>query len=214
VSTGYIGEALLEFPNSQEGNTEGRPSMDETTRAYIAGFLDGDGSIFFQLVRRSGYVYGYQIRASICFYQNTKNKDGLLWLKEQLGSGYLRDRAGSMSDYAIVGYREVRRILLLVRPYVVFKKQQVEQALVLLDALKPKYTPQEFLATAQMVDSFSTLNYSKKKHINAASVEDFLKSMGFLVPVTTEAFDAEIDVTVTTGGNSNTPIIRQLLETG
>ncbi len=188
--------------------------MDETTRAYIAGFLDGDGSIFFQLVRRSGYVYGYQIRASICFYQNTKNKDGLIWLKQQLGSGYLRDRAGSMSDLAIVGYREVRRILLLVRPYVVFKKQQVEQALVLLDALKPKHTPQELLAMAQMVDSFSTLNYSKKKSINAASVETFLESMGFMVPVTTEADEAEIDVTATTGGNSNAPIIRQLLETG
>lgn len=188
--------------------------MDETTRAYIAGFLDGDGSVFFQLVRRNGYVYGYQIRASICFYQNTKNEDGLFWLKEQLGSGYLRDRAGSMSDYAIVGYREVRRILLLVRPYVVFKKQQVEQALLLLDALKPKYTPQELLATAHMVDSFSTLNYSKKKSINAASMETFLKSMGYLVPVTTEADEAEIDVIVAINDKSNTPIIRQLLETG
>ena len=188
--------------------------MDETTRAYIAGFLDGDGSIFFQLVRRSGYVYGYQIRASICFYQNTKNKEGLVWLKEQLGSGYLRDRAGSMSDYAIVGYREVRRVLQLVRPYVVFKKPQVEQALVLLDALKPKYTPQELLAMAQLVDSFSTLNYSKKKTINAASVESFLESMGFLVPVTTEADEAENDMTVAESGKFNTSFTRQLLEIG
>ncbi len=188
--------------------------MDETTRAYIAGFLDGDGSIFFQLVRRSGYVYGYQIRASICFYQNTKNKDGLIWLKKQLGSGYLRDRAGSMSDLAIVGYREVERILRLVRPYVVFKKPQVEQALVLLDALKSKYTPQELLATAQMVDSFSTLNYSKKKHINAASVEAYLESMGFLVPVTTEADEAENAVTAAESGKFNATFTRQLLETG
>ena len=188
--------------------------MNETTKAYIAGFLDGDGSIFFQLVRRRGYVYGYQIRASICFYQNTKNKDGLIWLRNQLGPGHLRDRAGSMSDYAIVGHSEVRRILCLVRPYVVFKKPQVEQALVLLDALKPPYTPQELLAAAQMVDSFSTLNYSKKKQINAASVEAYLDSMGFLVPVTTEADEAENDVIAATSGKSTALFTRQLLETG
>ena len=188
--------------------------MNETIRAYIAGFLDGDGSVFFQLVRRSGYVYGYQVRASLCFYQNTKNKEGLLWLKEQLGSGYIRDRTGSMSDMAIVGYAEVKRVLLLVRPYVVFKKPQVEQALILLDTLKPKLTPQEFLEIAKNVDSFAALNYSKKKQINAACVEAYLNSMGLLVPVTTEAIDAEIAVTATQSGKINTMITRQLLETG
>jgi hypothetical protein len=39
---------------------------DDATRAYIAGFLDGDGSIIFQLVRRRDYVYGYQKSASVC----------------------------------------------------------------------------------------------------------------------------------------------------
>ena len=76
--------------------------MQDTIRAYIAGFLDGDGSIHFQLVRRRDYVYGYQIRVSVCFYQSTRGKAGLEWLKEQLGCGYLRDRAGDMSDYTIV----------------------------------------------------------------------------------------------------------------
>jgi len=42
--------------------------MDSTILAYIAGFLDGDGSIFFQLVRRKDYIYGYQIRCSVAFY--------------------------------------------------------------------------------------------------------------------------------------------------
>ena len=84
-----------------------------------------------------------------------------------------------MSDMAIVGYAEVRRVLHLVRPYVVFKRPQVEQALELLDALKPKYTPQDFLAISRRVDLFATLNYSKKKQINADSVEDVLEEHGF-----------------------------------
>ena len=33
--------------------------MDPTVLAYIAGFLDGDGSIFFQITRRKDYVFGY-----------------------------------------------------------------------------------------------------------------------------------------------------------
>jgi hypothetical protein len=188
--------------------------MNETTRAYIAGFLDGDGSIIFQLVRRRDYVYGYQIRASICFYQSTGNRSGLEWLKEQLGSGYIRDRAGSMSDCTIVGYGEVKRVLRLVEPYVVFKRAQVQRALELLSLLKSKPTPQEHMAMAKLVDSFATLNYSKKKTINAQSVETFLRSMGLLVPVTTEAFNAEIAVTAFGEGKSTATITRQLLETG
>ncbi len=59
--------------------------LDPTILAYIAGFLDGDGSIFFQLIRKEDYRVGFQIRSSIAFYQKTKNEQILLWLKEQLG---------------------------------------------------------------------------------------------------------------------------------
>src|SRR3989339_447496 len=85
--------------------------MEETTNAYIAGFLDGDGSIMFQLIERKGYIYGYQIRASVCFYQKTNHKDGLIWLKKQIGFGYIRDRNDGVSDYTIVGYDKVEEFL-------------------------------------------------------------------------------------------------------
>lgn len=67
--------------------------MDETTKAYIAGFLDGDGSIIFQLVPRKGYRYGYQIRTSVVFYQDTTYKNELSWLKQQLMTGYIQETA-------------------------------------------------------------------------------------------------------------------------
>jgi hypothetical protein len=109
MHTGYIGETPPACTERAEGNTEGRPDrMLDATRAYIAGFLDGDGSIIFQLVRRQDYVYGFQIRASVCFYQSTRGKAGLEWLQQQLGCGYIRDRAGSMSDYTIVGWSAVK----------------------------------------------------------------------------------------------------------
>ncbi len=48
--------------------------MEETTRAYIAGFLDGDGSIVLQLKPRRDYRYGFQIRAVISFYQKYRGR--------------------------------------------------------------------------------------------------------------------------------------------
>ena len=55
---------------------------DSTILAYIAGFLDGDGSIFFQIVPRKDYKQKFQIRTSIGFYQDTSNVRILEWLKE------------------------------------------------------------------------------------------------------------------------------------
>jgi LAGLIDADG endonuclease len=171
-----------------EGNTEGRPEgMQDATRAYLAGFLDGDGSIIFQLVRRHDYAYGYQIRASVCFYQHTRGKAGLEWLKQQLGCGYIRDRAGAMSDYTIVGWSAVKRVLELVQPFVVFKREHVDRALDIMSRFDGALSPQEFLEFAKLVDAFATLNYSKRKLIDAACVEEFLNGKGLLVPVTTEA---------------------------
>ena len=163
--------------------------MREETKAYIAGFLDGDGSVMFQLVERKDYIYGYQIRASICFYQDSNHKEGLKWLKDKIGYGYIRDRNDGVSDYTIVGYDRVEQVLKMVKPYVVFKAVHVERALELLSAIKenPKPTPEQLIKLAKLVDSYAVLNYSKKKTNNAIKVEKFLDRKGLLTPVTTES---------------------------
>jgi hypothetical protein len=48
-----------------------------------------------------------------------------------------------------------------------------------------------YIAT-RLVDAFVTLNYSKHKHLDAQCVQEFLEGKGLLVPVTTEALNAEI----------------------
>jgi hypothetical protein len=163
--------------------------MREETKAYIAGFLDGDGSIMFQLIERKDYIYGYQIRASVCFYQDSNHKEGLRWLREKIGYGYIRDRNDGVSDYTIVGYDKVEEVLKMVKPYVVFKAVHVERALELLNAIKEnlKPTPEQLLKLAKLVDSYAILNYSKKKTNNAAKVEEFLDRKGLLTPVTTDS---------------------------
>ncbi|NCN51434.1 hypothetical protein GW931_00275 [archaeon] len=56
-------------------------SIEKIKLAYIAGFLDGDGSIFFQIIPRKDYKLKFQIRTSIAFYQDKDNLGILSWLK-------------------------------------------------------------------------------------------------------------------------------------
>ena len=45
--------------------------LEEKNKAYIAGFLDADGSIISQIVKSSDYKFGFYIRLSIVFIQKT-----------------------------------------------------------------------------------------------------------------------------------------------
>ena len=106
--------------------------MTNEEKAYIAGFLDGDGSIMAQLVYRKGYRLGYQIRTSIVFYQKTIHLKHLFWLKEQLGYGYIRDRRDGMSEYTIVGLREVEAVLKLLGPFLHLKNGLARSVLAII----------------------------------------------------------------------------------
>jgi hypothetical protein len=155
--------------------------MEPTVLAYIAGFLDGDGSIFFQLIRKSDYRLGFQIRPSIAFYQKTDNEHILLWLKKQLVSGSLRRRTTGISDYTIVQACEVSRVLRVLQPYVRLKKQQVRLGLEILEELPATAAdPQRFLALCERVDKFRDLNYSKKRTVTSATVHEHLRALGLL----------------------------------
>jgi len=158
--------------------------MKPTDLAYIAGFLDGDGSIFFQLIRKNDYRLGFQIRPSLAFYQKTDNEQILVWLKEQLIAGCLRRRGTGISDYTIVESSEVRRLLNELQPYVRLKRSQVRLGLEILDALPSATDPHRFLLLCRRVDEFRGLNYSKKRTVTSDVVEHELRLRGLLEPQT------------------------------
>jgi hypothetical protein len=174
--------------NGEEGNTEGRHvTVDPTILAYIAGFLDGDGSIFFQLVRRKDYHYGYQVRCSLAFYQNRKNAAILDWLQSVFKKGYIRHRKTGINDYTIVEPGEVRNILVLLEPYVRLKLEHVRLGVRILDTLKQVSDADGFLEVCRMVDRFKDLNYSKKRRISSDDVQRFLERQRYIAPVETDS---------------------------
>ena len=159
--------------------------------SYLAGFLDGDGSIHFQFVRQNEYRFGFYIRASMSLSQSTSARAGLEHLQSLIGGGYLRDRGTGMSDLVVTSRPLLIEILTRIEPFVIFKKEHVGKALPLLERIRPGLTPKEFVSVAHEVDAFSSLNYSKTKRITAVDVEQHLRSKGWLDPVSTSLFELE-----------------------
>ena len=156
--------------------------MNAIDASYVAGFLDGDGSIHFQLVRQKEYRFGFYIRSSVAFSQSTTARDGLVEIRRLVGAGYLRDRGTGMSDLVITSRPVLAALLGEIQPYVRFKRVHVRRALWLLPQLGRVSDPVRFLQLAHEVDAFAALNYSKTKRISAVDVEQHLRSTGVLCP--------------------------------
>jgi hypothetical protein len=144
--------------------------IHDTTAAYIAGFLDGDGSIFAQIVPRPDYTLHYQIRVTISFFQKTPYHWHLLWLHKQLNYGTLRKRKDGMSEYTIVGKDPVKNVLTRLQPWIRGKQAQVKLMLDIIEALPKAKDPQTFLTLCESVDRFAVLNFSKKRKITSDTV--------------------------------------------
>ena len=50
--------------------------MRASDTSYLAGFLDGDGSIHFQFVKQHEYRFGFYIRASLSLSQQHVSTEG------------------------------------------------------------------------------------------------------------------------------------------
>ena len=153
--------------------------MSNEEKAYVAGFLDGDGCIMAQLVRRKDYVYGYQVRTSVVFYQKQKNQRILSWLHHQLRYGYIRQRNDGMTEYTIVGFKEVKETLLLLYPYLRLKKMLAQKVLALIKTHPKRMSPDALKRVSLLVDATAVFNYSKKRTNTSTTVHNFLRQQSF-----------------------------------
>lgn len=152
--------------------------LTETQKAYIAGFLDGDGCVMFQFIRRKDYVYGYQVRASVVFYQKENHLEQLEWLKNMLSYGYIRRRKDGMTEYTIVGIEPVMKVLTMLAPYLRLKKPHIDVARKIAQLL-PRYTHLNkslLLKVGTLIDKFQRLNYSKRRKNTRAVVKEFFET--------------------------------------
>lgn len=116
-----------------KGNTEG--SLFNNF-AYIAGFLDGDGSLMLQLKKRSDSKSKYRFMSTICFYQDSRHGKHLKFIQKILKSGYFSERNDGMTELRIQGFDNVEKILKDLQPFIRFKEVQVKILLKALNVLK------------------------------------------------------------------------------
>ncbi len=154
--------------------------------AYLAGLLDGDGSIILQLKPRANIKRGFRVKAVVVFYQDMKMDDELHLLRTIIGAGYMYRRNDRISEIRVEGFDQVRRLLGKLKPHIRFKRKQVELMLKAIDIMLSKKVELDgFLQVCQIADQISAANYvSRRRKYTYAYVVKELTRLG-LVPVTT-----------------------------
>lgn len=100
-------------------------SQSKNNLAYIAGFLDGDGSLMIQIKKRKdGNKSRKRFMLTICFYQDTHHEKPLFWIRKVLGIGYVTKRNDGITELRINGYKQVSEILQKIIEFLKFKKKQ------------------------------------------------------------------------------------------
>ena len=141
--------------------------LNQAKRAYLAGFLDGDGSIYVRLKPNPSYRYGFQIAPYIVLFQSQKEQKKFKKLCSLINLGYLRVRNDGILEYTINKVDSLRKFLQMIKPFLILKKEQANLMLKILNKKEIVKNKRDFIRLAALIDCFRNLNYSKKrkKHI-------------------------------------------------
>lgn len=132
-------------------------------KAYLAGFLDGDGSIYVRLKPNPTYRYGYQVAPYIVLFQSQKDREKFERVCSLIKFGHLRVRKDGILEYIISKFEEIRTFLKMVKPFLILKKEQANLMLDILNQKEKVKDEKGFQKLAQLIDRFRNLNYSKKR---------------------------------------------------
>ena len=160
-------------------------SRSNVELAYIAGFLDGDGSLMLQIKKRSDGKIGLRFMPTICLYQDTRHEKTLYWIQEKLSIGYVSRRNDGMSELRVNGYKQVANILKSILPHIRFKEIQSKALISACEILSnTKFSKLSKRQLEKLVDLILVIqkeNYVTKKK---KTREELLTQLGF-DPVTT-----------------------------
>ena len=140
-------------------------NLSSIKRAYLAGFLDGDGSIYVRAKPNSDYHYGFQIAPAIILFQSAKDRSKFEEICSLINLGYIRTRKDGILEYTINKIDNILEFLSIIEPFVILKRKQVVLMKQILQQKRKIEKESDFEALLKMVDSFRELNYSKKRKI-------------------------------------------------
>lgn len=154
-------------------------SLSNINLAYIAGFLDGDGSLMLQLKKRNDRGIGYRFMTTICFYQDTRHEQPLHWIKKILGIGYISRRNDGMTELRINGFNQINNILKKLLPFIKFKRKQAnilyKAIRILVNVRRKKIKRRQLVHLVDYLVAIQKENYVTKRK---KSKKEFLSMLG------------------------------------
>lgn len=144
-------------------------SLSKIERAYIAGFLDGDGSVMALIERHTEKRFGIRSRVVVEFTQHSDNVKVLHFLRRKIGSGGIHKSLREVYKYSIKDQYVVRNLLEVLKDFVVIKKRQITLALRILSiSIVGK---RDLIRIASLSDMISRHNLrSKSRRINGSAL--------------------------------------------
>ena len=154
-------------------------SQPKISLSYIAGFLDGDGSLMLQIKKRKDGKLKRRFMCTICFYQDSRHEKSLYWIKKVLGIGYVSRRNDGMTELRINGFKQVEEILRDLIPFIRFKKKQAKALYGAANLLNQKesklLSKKDLLKLTNFIITIQENNYITRKKKTKV---DILKILG------------------------------------
>lgn len=137
--------------------------LTQSQIAYLAGFIDGDGSIYVRLKPNSSYRYGFQIAPYIILFQSAKDEANFKKICSLLSCGYLRKRKDGILEYTIGRQEEILALIEKIKPHLILKNRQANLIEKILKNKVLVKNKADFIKLMNLVNKFAELNYSKKR---------------------------------------------------
>ena len=151
-------------------------NVKKLSDAYVAGFLDGDGSILATVEKRpERRRFPYRIRLRINFTQHNKHIAFIKALQVYLGGvGSVRNiKKYNVSELVIQDRETIEKILKRLLPHIVIKERQAKIMLSILNIyekakvkVRSSVTEKEYLSILLLVKEIRELNSRTNKKIN------------------------------------------------
>jgi hypothetical protein len=141
-------------------------TISEVRKAYLAGFIDGDGAIMALLERHPSKRFGFRVRVWVKATQ--LRQSDVSWLRDELCIGRVQAGHGCW-EWLVKDQSDVQWLLEAMQPFARVKARQVDVALAILNH---RINSRDDLANvAELADTLSLLNVrSRGRRQNTAAM--------------------------------------------
>jgi hypothetical protein len=146
-------------------------TIPEVQKAYLAGFIDGDGAIMALLERHPAKRFGFRVRVWVKATQLRQHD--VSWLRNELGIGQVRP-SRECWEWLVKDQLAVRWLLQTIQPFARVKARQIRIALQILERRIDSLNDVQELA--EWADTLAALNVRSRgrRQNTAAMIQGFV----------------------------------------